>query len=68
MAWSEHIGAHRVVLTACWLVMAVFIEGWRWPLGGVAAARRRRGTRVRVGPVSRAWLREHEVESTKRDV
>jgi hypothetical protein len=57
----------RALAAVCWLGMAFIAHSWRLPLTAIAAVRRRRaaGGRVRVTPVSRTWLREHEADHSK---
>jgi hypothetical protein len=67
MLWLEHLGAHRTLAHACWLGLAVIAQSWRSPFAAATTALRRgvRNDRVRVTPVSREWLREHDVECVK---
>lgn len=63
----EHVGTHRAAWSmAAWLGILGVAQVWRLPLAGIASAVRRR-RRVRVPPVSRAWLREYEAEQAKRE-
>ena len=68
MIWLEHLGAHRALTSACWLGIAIVARSWRLPFAAIAVYRRRPGGgRVRMAPVSRAWLREYEAECVKHE-
>lgn len=59
--------AERHLLGSVWLVEPLRLQAWRTifeaGLDGVRAQRRSRP--VRVPPMSREWLRQHEVDSAK---
>lgn len=68
MIWVEHVGASRALTAACWLGTAIVVHSWRLPFAAVAAAiGKRRAGRVRMAPVSSAWLREYEADCVKHD-
>ena len=69
IVWLEQLFAHRTLTSASWLGIAVVAQSWRLPFTAIAAAFRRRpgGTRVRMTPVSRAWLQQYEADSIKHE-
>jgi len=70
MMWLEHLGANRALTAACWPGTAVAAQSWRLPFAAITAAvhqRRAGAAGVRMAPVSRAWLREHEADCVKHE-
>jgi hypothetical protein len=68
--WLEQQpGTNRPLATAWWLAAVIVAQWSRLPLAAAiwATVRGAAGARVRVPPVSRAWLREHEVEQAKHE-
>ncbi|MBI4485972.1 MAG: hypothetical protein HY655_08185 [Acidobacteria bacterium] len=68
MMWLEQVSANRALTAAGWLGTALVVQSWRIPFAAIAAAvGKRRAARVRMAPVSSAWLREYEADCAKHD-
>ncbi|HEY7445807.1 MAG TPA: hypothetical protein VH701_25495 [Vicinamibacterales bacterium] len=66
--WAEQSGAGRALTAGTWLGSAIVALTWRFGATAITTARRHPMVpSLRLGRVSREWLREHAAEFGKHN-